>query len=101
MIIGPMTQISQPISSVSAAPVAGAVRLTDFGVMRAQGEEAAKFLHSQLTQDLALQTLQPHSVIMYESLGNLFIALPILVQVLGTILSNTAVANLVLPPEER
>ncbi len=58
MIIGPMTQISQPTSSVSAAPVAGAVRLTDFGVMRAQGEEAAKFLHSQLTQDLALQTLQ-------------------------------------------
>lgn len=58
MIIGPMTQISQPTSSMSAAPVAGAVRLTDFGVMRAQGEEAAKFLHSQLTQDLALQTLQ-------------------------------------------
>lgn len=58
MIIGPMTQISQPLSSVSAAPVVGAVRLSDFGVMRAQGEEAAKFLHSQLTQDLALQTLQ-------------------------------------------
>ncbi|MBB3193735.1 CAF17-like 4Fe-4S cluster assembly/insertion protein YgfZ [Roseateles terrae] len=53
-----MTQISQPTSSVSAAPVAGAVRLSDFGVMHAQGEEAAKFLHSQLTQDLALQTLQ-------------------------------------------
>lgn len=58
MIIGPMTQIAQPTSSVSAAPVAGAVRLTDFGVMRAQGEEAAKFLHSQLTQDLALQSAQ-------------------------------------------
>lgn len=58
MIIGPMTQISQPTSSVSAAPVTGAVRLTDFGVMRAQGEEAAKFLHSQLTQDLALQSPQ-------------------------------------------
>jgi len=29
---------------------------------------------------MALQTLQPHSVIMYESLGNLLIALPILVQ---------------------
>lgn len=58
MIIGPMTQISQPTSSMSAAPVAGAVRLSDFGVMRAQGEEAAKFLHSQLTQDLALQTAQ-------------------------------------------
>jgi folate-binding protein YgfZ len=34
----------------------GAVRLADWGVIRAQGEEAAKFLHSQLTQDLALQT---------------------------------------------
>ena len=29
----------------------GALRLTDWGVMRAQGEEAAKFLHGQLTQD--------------------------------------------------
>ncbi|WAC70914.1 folate-binding protein [Roseateles sp. SL47] len=53
-----MTQNSHPIPPVSAPPVRGAVRLTDFGVMRAQGEEAAKFLHSQLTQDLALQTLQ-------------------------------------------
>ena len=34
----------------------GALRLTDWGVMRAQGEEAAKFLHGQLTQDIALQT---------------------------------------------
>ncbi|OWQ92106.1 hypothetical protein CDN99_07065 [Roseateles aquatilis] len=33
----------------------GAVRLADWGVIRAQGEESAKFLHSQLTQDLALQ----------------------------------------------
>ena len=32
----------------------GAVRLTDWGVIRAHGEEAAKFLHSQLTQDFAL-----------------------------------------------
>ena len=31
----------------------GAVRLSDWGVIRAQGEEAAKFLHSQLTQDFA------------------------------------------------
>lgn len=35
---------------------AGAVRLTDWGVIRAHGEEAAKFLHTQLTQDIALQT---------------------------------------------
>ncbi len=32
----------------------GAVRLSDWGVIRAHGEEAAKFLHSQLTQDFAL-----------------------------------------------
>ncbi|MFN5047943.1 YgfZ/GcvT domain-containing protein [Roseateles sp.] len=34
----------------------GALRLNDWGVMRAQGEEAAKFLHGQLTQDTVLQT---------------------------------------------
>lgn len=34
----------------------GALRLSDWGVIRAQGEEAAKFLHGQLTQDIALQT---------------------------------------------
>jgi len=34
------------------------VRLEDWGVIAAQGEESAKFLHSQLTQDLALQTPQ-------------------------------------------
>ena len=39
-------------------PVEGAVPLADWGVIAAQGEEAAKFLHSQLTQDLALQTPQ-------------------------------------------
>lgn len=32
----------------------GAARLSQWGVIRAQGEEAAKFLHSQLTQDFAL-----------------------------------------------
>jgi folate-binding protein YgfZ len=30
----------------------GALRLTDWGVIRAQGEEARKFLHGQLTQDV-------------------------------------------------
>lgn len=49
-----MSENSRPESLSAAA--AGAVRLSDWGVMRAQGEEAAKFLHSQLTQDLALQT---------------------------------------------
>ena len=31
----------------------GAVRLTDWGVIRAQGVDAASFLHGQLTQDVA------------------------------------------------
>jgi len=39
-------------------PTDGAVLLEDWGVIAAQGEEAAKFLHSQLTQDLTLQTSQ-------------------------------------------
>jgi folate-binding protein YgfZ len=33
-------------------PLRGAVRLTDWGVIRAQGADAATFLHSQLTQDI-------------------------------------------------
>ncbi|WP_310383677.1 folate-binding protein [Roseateles sp.] len=36
----------------------GAARLSQWGVIRAQGEDAAKFLHSQLTQDFALLGLQ-------------------------------------------
>lgn len=32
--------------------VAGAVRLADWGVIRAHGEDAAAFLHGQLTQDI-------------------------------------------------
>ena len=35
----------------------GALRLTDWGVIRAQGEAARKFLHGQLTQDV--EHLQP------------------------------------------
>ena len=35
----------------------GALRLTDWGVIRAQGEDARKFLHGQLTQDV--EHLQP------------------------------------------
>ena len=37
-----------------SSTLTGAVRLTDWGVIRADGEDAAKFLHSQLTQDFAL-----------------------------------------------
>ena len=40
------------------ASLTGAVRLNDWGVIRAQGEEAAQFLHSQLTQDFALLGMQ-------------------------------------------
>ena len=32
----------------------GATRLSDWGVIRAEGEDAAQFLHGQLTQDFAL-----------------------------------------------
>jgi tRNA-modifying protein YgfZ len=45
--------MSQAFETVNT--IGGALRLNDWGVMRAQGEEAAKFLHSQLTQDIALQ----------------------------------------------
>lgn len=39
-------------ASPSALCIDGAVRLTDWGVIRAAGDEAAKFLHNQLTQDI-------------------------------------------------
>jgi tRNA-modifying protein YgfZ len=45
-----------PPSATSTAPLtpadlSGAVRLTEWGVIRALGSDAAKFLHGQLTQD--------------------------------------------------
>ena len=36
------------------APTGGLARLTQLGVIRAQGEDAVKFLHNQLTQDFQL-----------------------------------------------
>lgn len=42
-----------PITLPSPLPD-GVVRLDGWGVIRAQGEDAAKFLHGQLTQDFAL-----------------------------------------------
>ncbi len=51
MIIGGMTTLPETTLSL---PASAALRLTDWGVIRAQGEDAAKFLHSQLTQDFAL-----------------------------------------------
>src|SRR5262245_46671194 len=62
MIIGTMSQPSStalsqrsdnaPAPTPSNTP-AGAVRLHDWGVIRARGEEAGAFLQSQLTNDLA------------------------------------------------
>ena len=43
MIIGPMT-----MTSISG----GALRLADWGLIQAQGADAASFLHGQLTQDI-------------------------------------------------
>lgn len=42
------------LNSLNTAPLSGAARLSDWGLIRAAGEDAAKFLHSQLTQDFAL-----------------------------------------------
>lgn len=38
--------------------IGAAARLSEWGMLRASGEEAAKFLHGQLTQDFALMDLQ-------------------------------------------
>jgi tRNA-modifying protein YgfZ len=55
MIIAAMTAPTntspQPLDSVQA-PFSGAVRLPDWGVLRAQGADAASFLQGQLTQDV-------------------------------------------------
>ncbi len=47
-----MTQAALP--AFDASTVSGVTRLTHWGVIRAQGEDAAKFLHGQLTQDFML-----------------------------------------------
>jgi len=49
----PLTDASTPTATPSSTALPhGAVRLLDWGVIRAQGAEAAKFLHGQLTQDV-------------------------------------------------
>ena len=40
------------VAATAVAMPAGLVRLTDWGVIRASGEDARKFLHGQLTQDI-------------------------------------------------
>ena len=51
MIIGAMHPTPLP-QTVSGPSISGAVRLADWGVIRAQGADAATFLHGQLTQDV-------------------------------------------------
>lgn len=46
-----MTTDTAPLLATAPAAGASATRLSDLGVIRAQGEDAAKFLHGQLTQD--------------------------------------------------
>jgi tRNA-modifying protein YgfZ len=45
---------SSPITASSTSSMHGVARLTEWGVISAQGLEAAKFLHGQLTQDFSL-----------------------------------------------
>jgi len=56
MIIGGMTELALDVSAPAPAlnvPLQGAVRLTDWGLIRAQGPDAASFLQGQLTADIA------------------------------------------------
>lgn len=48
------TIMSQSPASTLSGPLHGVALLPRLGVIRAQGEEAAKFLHSQLTNDFSL-----------------------------------------------
>jgi folate-binding protein YgfZ len=55
MIIGGMTELALDVSAPAPAlstPLQGAARLTDWGVIRAQGPDAASFLQGQLTADV-------------------------------------------------
>ncbi|RYX91960.1 MAG: folate-binding protein [Comamonadaceae bacterium] len=52
------TSLPSPVlSAVSLSGLSGSAELTDFGVIRAAGEDAVKFLQGQLTQDVALMGL--------------------------------------------
>ncbi|WP_374407006.1 folate-binding protein YgfZ [Hydrogenophaga sp.] len=46
--------MSSPLASTDPKTLQGVAALPRLGVIRAQGEEAAKFLHGQLTQDFSL-----------------------------------------------
>ncbi len=50
-----MTPSNSTASHAALPPMHGVARLEDWGVISAQGEEAAAFLHGQLTQDFVVQ----------------------------------------------
>jgi folate-binding protein YgfZ len=51
--------LNTPASSTHAAsPLNGVARLSHLGVIRVEGEDAAKFLHGQLTQDFSLLNME-------------------------------------------
>jgi len=52
-----MTTYRPALAPFDASTLAGAVRLPQLGVIRVVGEDAASFLHGQLTQDFALMGL--------------------------------------------
>ncbi len=52
MIIEPMSEIHLP----DPTSWSGALQVSDLGVIQAQGDEAAAFLHGQLSQDVNSQT---------------------------------------------
>ena len=49
-----MIHTPEPTQAVQAATLDGATRLTHLGVIRVEGEDAATFLHGQLTQDFSV-----------------------------------------------
>jgi tRNA-modifying protein YgfZ len=51
MIIGAM-HTTDALPAAAALPLDGAVRLSDWALIRAEGADAASFLHGQLTQDV-------------------------------------------------
>lgn len=56
MIIGAMTELALDVSAPApslTAPLQGAARLSDWGLIRAQGPDAVSFLQGQLTADIA------------------------------------------------
>ena len=54
MIIDTMSDLTAPLLEVQPPVLHGLALLPHLGVIRAVGEEAAKFLHNQLTQDFVL-----------------------------------------------